>query len=134
MPYWLPPERSIDGRSIDGRPIDGRPSDGRSIDGDGRSTDERPSDWRPAEPPCPIIDSGLAAGRVDSEDGRAGIGENLCQPPPLLLPLLRAGTEPPELPGLGADPQFELPRVSGRETELFCGPMRRTPAILLCPD
>jgi hypothetical protein len=29
-----------------------------------------------------------------------------------LLPFSRAVVEPPELPGLGAEPQFELPRVS----------------------
>jgi hypothetical protein len=56
----------------------------------------------------------------------------------LLLPLLRAGIGPPELPDLGTDPQFELPRVSGREgdgreKELFCGLTGRDPAILLCP-
>jgi len=49
--------------------------------------------------------------RVDSDDEREGIDENFCQPP-LLLPLSRAGAAPPELPGLGAEPQFELPRVS----------------------
>jgi len=42
----------------------------------------------------------------------AGIGENLPSAT-VAVPLLRAG----------ADPQFELPRVSGRETELFCGPL-----------
>jgi len=31
----------------------------------------------------------------------------------LLLPLSPADIEPPELPGLGADPEFELPRASG---------------------
>lgn len=62
----------------------------------------RPADVRPADPPGP----------ADSEDERGAIGENFCQPPPLLLPLSRAAVEPPELPGLGADPEFELPCVS----------------------
>jgi len=48
--------------------------------------------------------------RFDSVDERGGIGENFCHPPPLLLP--RADIEPPELPGLSPDPEFELPRVS----------------------
>ena len=59
--------------------------------------------------------------RVVSEDGRDGIGENFCQPPPLLLPLSRPVVEPPELPDLLAEPQFELPRVSARDGELFSG-------------
>jgi hypothetical protein len=61
----------------------------------------RPIDVRPADSP------GLPDSRIDSEDERGGIGENFCQPP-----LSRAGVEPPELPDLGADPEFELPRVS----------------------
>jgi len=43
--------------------------------------------------------------RVDSEDARGGIGVNLCHPP--LLP--RVAAEPLELPGLGAEPMFDLP-------------------------
>jgi len=62
----------------------------------------RPGAVRPADP----------LGLADSEDERGGIGENFCQPPPLLPPLSRTDVEPPELPGLGADPEFELPRVS----------------------
>ena len=61
-----------------------------------------PIDVRPADSP----------GLPDSEDERGGIGENFCQPPLLLLPLWRVDVEPPELPGLSADPEFELPRVS----------------------
>jgi len=49
-------------------------------------------------------------GLPDSEDARGGIGENFCQPP--LLPPSRPDVEPPELPGLDADPEFELPRAS----------------------
>jgi hypothetical protein len=57
---------------------------------------------------------GRAAGspRDDPEDERWGIGENFCQPPPLPLLVARADIEPPELPGLGVEPQFELLRVS----------------------
>jgi hypothetical protein len=55
----------------------------------------------------PLAPPGLA----DSEDEREGIGENFCQPP-LLLPLPRAVVELAELPGLDADPEFELARVS----------------------
>jgi hypothetical protein len=63
---------------------------------------------------------------MDSEEDR-GIGENFCHPP-LLLPLSRAGAEP-EVPGLGAEPKFELPRVSGRDTELFSGRAGRDPML-----
>jgi hypothetical protein len=49
---------------------------------------------------------------LDPEDERGCIGENFCQPPPLPLLLARADIEPPELPGLGAEPQFELLRGS----------------------
>ncbi|MGA9506795.1 MAG: hypothetical protein WBV31_20315 [Terriglobales bacterium] len=42
------------------------------------------------------------------------MGENFCQPP--LLPLSRADVEP-ELPGLGTEPQFELPRASAALSE-----------------
>lgn len=41
---------------------------------------------------------------------------------------------PPELPGLGAEPQFELPRASGRDGELFPGPADRDPATWFGPD
>lgn len=73
---------------------------------------------------------------MDSEEDR-GIGENLCQLPPLLL-LSRAGAEP-EVPALGAELQFELPRVSGRDTALFSGragrdPMLDDPATVCSPD
>jgi hypothetical protein len=74
-----------------------------------------PIDVRPADSP--------ALPDPDSEDEREGIGENLCQPPPLLFPLSRADVEPPE-----------LPRVSGRDEELFCGPVERDPAAVFCPD
>jgi len=60
---------------------------------------------RPADSPALADDS--------VEDERAGIGENFCQPP------LRAAAEPPELPGLPADPEFELPRASEPVSELF---------------
>ncbi len=46
----------------------------------------------------------------DSEEERAVIGENFCQPPLLLIS--RAEVELPELPGRGADPEFKLPRAS----------------------
>jgi hypothetical protein len=68
---------------------------------------------------------------LDPEDGRDGIGENFCQPP---LPPSRAGIELAELPGLGAEPLFELPRVSGRVGELFLGPVERDCAMVFCPD
>ncbi len=63
---------------------------------------------------------------MDSEEDR-GIGENFCQPPPL-FPLSRAGAEP-EVPGLGAEPKFELPRVCGRDIELFSGRAGRDPML-----
>jgi len=70
--------------------------------------------------PRPIDSGGLGdSGRADPEDEREGIGENLCQPPPLLLPFSRAGVEPLQLPVLGADPEFELPRVSALLSELW---------------
>src|SRR5271169_4375838 len=56
----------------------------------------------------------------DSEDDRGAIGENFCQPP-LLPPLSRALADPPELPDLGADAEFELPRVSEPLSGLFPG-------------
>jgi len=59
---------------------------------------------RPADSPD-LPDSDLP----DSEDDRGGIGENFCQPPLLLFS--RPDVEP-ELPGLDADPEFELPRAS----------------------
>lgn len=62
-----------------------------------------------------------APGRADSEDERGAIGENFCQPPPLLLPRSRALAEPPELPNLGADAEFELPRASESLSGLFPG-------------
>jgi hypothetical protein len=83
----------------------------------------RPIDARPADSPA-LVDS----------DEREGIGENLCQPPPFVLPLARAGAELPALPGLGAEPQVELPRVSGRAGELFAGPAERDPATWFGPD
>src|SRR5208337_2476947 len=46
--------------------------------------------------------------RADSEDAREGIGVNLCQPPLLARVLIG----PPELPGRGVEPRFELPRAS----------------------
>jgi hypothetical protein len=58
------------------------------------------------------------------------MGENLCQPP-LLLPLSRAGVEPLELPGRGADPQGELPCGSERGTGLIAGPEERGRLLLL---
>lgn len=61
------------------------------------------------------------------------MGENLCQPP-LPLPASRAGIDLVELPGLGAEPQFELPRVSGRAGELFIRPVERGCATVFCPD
>lgn len=48
-----------------------------------------------------------APGRADSEDDRGGIGVNRCQPP-----LSRVVVELFELPGLGAETAFELPRDS----------------------
>jgi hypothetical protein len=48
---------------------------------------------------------------LDPEAERWGIGENLCQPPALPFLLSRAGIDPAELPPLGAEPKFELPRV-----------------------
>ena len=58
---------------------------------------------------------------------------NFCQLP-LLPPFPRATGEPPELPGLGAVPQFELPRASGRDGGLFPDPPECDPATVFCPD
>src|SRR5450631_559782 len=71
----------------------------------------------------------IASGLAGPDDARGDIGENFCQPPPLLLPFPRALGELPELPGRGAEPQFELPRVSWRDGELF-RPVERDPAPL----
>jgi hypothetical protein len=57
------------------------------------------------------------------------MGENFCQPPPLLLPLSRVGAEL-VLPGLGADPPFELRCGSGaveRDCAMLFG-------LEFCPD
>lgn len=62
------------------------------------------------------------------------MGENFCQPPPLLLLFPRPVAEPSELLGRDAELQFELPRVSERDGELFPGPAERDPATLFCPD
>jgi hypothetical protein len=82
----------------------------------------RPIDARPADWPALV-----------GSDERGGIGENFCQPP-LLLPRSRAGVELPELPGLGAEPLLELPRVSERDGALFAGPVERDPGTLFGPD
>jgi hypothetical protein len=50
-----------------------------------------------------------------------------------LLPLSRLGVEP-ELPDLGAEPQFELPRGSGRAGPLFVGKVERDCPTLFGPD
>jgi hypothetical protein len=54
----------------------------------------------------------------------------------LLLPPSRADVEPtevePELPGRGADPQFELPRVSECDAEPFSPPLDRDCVMLFC--
>jgi hypothetical protein len=78
-----------------------------------RPDDVGPIDVRPPGPP----------GLADSEDERGGIGENFCQPPPLLLPRSRAAVEP-----------LELIRASGRAGELFSRPVERDPATGFCPD
>ena len=87
------------------------PIDGRPYDSDGRT---EPED------------------RAVPEDGRCGIGVNLCQLPRLLFPLSRLGDEFTVLPDLGADRQSELPRESGRE--LFIGVLERDGAPLFGPD
>ena|SRR5271167_2684794 len=65
-----------------------------------REEEEPRSALRPADSPA-LLDSPALA---DSEAERAGIGENFCQPP---------------LPGLEADPAFELPRVSALRSEFW---------------
>lgn len=69
----------------------------------------RADDVRPDDSPA-LLDS-------EEEDERGAIGENFCQPP--LLPLSRVVVDPPELPGLAAEPAFELPRDSKLRSELW---------------
>jgi hypothetical protein len=63
----------------------------------------------------------IASGRAGPEDGREGMGENVCQPPRLLLPPSRA--------------ELELPMLrSGRDGLLFAGTVERDCPPLFGPD
>jgi hypothetical protein len=62
----------------------------------------RPIELRPDGSPD------LPGSRLDSEDERGGMGENFCQPPPLVLPRDDVGLE---LPGLAAAPELLLVSV-----------------------
>jgi len=63
------------------------------------------------------------------EEERGAIGVNFCQPPLLLS---RAVVDPPELPGLAAEPVFELPRDSKLRSELW--PECWSPLFELTPE
>lgn len=75
---------------------------------------EEPFEPRFSAPPVGVRPA--ASPLPDSAEERGDIGENFCQPPPLLLPPSRAAVE---LPGLAAEPAFELPRDSALLSELW---------------